>query len=207
MPATVRVAPAAEKLVQVAEALQGLLTVSRFLDGSQKKAVETILVTCVREANTQVDNELFGQGRSLPDSECGKEPIAKEKRAPTWRRHLGKLKHEAAFACIQQRLSARFPDNFSIEPRLRRDGITQDVMLTDRWGGSLQPDIVVHFARNATRIQCIYDLKFPCGYEVGTNPWTPAVVSQMNAYGRLGGECPPALVTPQLAILRQSRTP
>ncbi|ATB29943.1 hypothetical protein [Melittangium boletus] len=196
-----------EKVVQAAEVLQGVITVSRYLDEAQKRVVEDILVVCVREANTKVDDELFGKGRSLPDSECNKEPTVREKLAPSWRRHLGKLKHAAAFECIQQRLSEKFPENFSIEPRLRKDDLTREVLLTDRWQGSLQPDIVIHFARNITRIQCIYDLKFPCGYDVGANPWTADVVAQITAYGRLGGECLPALVTPQRAIIRRSVNP
>ncbi len=203
MPAATRTGQVLEKAVQAAEALQGLITVSRFLDEAQKKVVENILVSCVKDADTKVDEELFGKGRALPDSECGKEPIVKEKLAPTWRRHLGKLKHAAAFECIQRQLSEKFPNNFSIEPRLRKDKFTKEVLLTDRWEGSLQPDIVIHFTRNITRIQCIYDLKFPCGYDVGRNPWTTEVVAQMAAYARLGGECFPALVTPQLGIVRQ----
>ncbi len=202
-PAAARVSPVVEKVVQAVEAAQGFITVTRFLDEAQKGIVEDILRGCVREANTKVDDELFGKGRSLPDSECNKEPTVRDKLAPDWRRHLGKLKHAVAFECIQRRLSEKFPDNFSIEPRLRRDELTREVLLTDRRAGSLKPDIVLHFTRNITRIQCIYDLKFPCGYAVGSNPWSPDVVLQMRSYGGLGGECPPALVTPQYGIVRQ----
>jgi len=74
-------------------------------------------------------------------------------------------------------------------------------MLTDRRPGSLLPDIVIHFTRNATRIQCIYDLKFPCGYEVG-NPWSEQTLAQITAYAQLGGQCQPALVTPQFGVVR-----
>lgn len=115
---------------------------------------------------------------------------------------LGKLKHAAAFECIQRRLAEKFPDNFAVEPRYRKDEFTKEVLLTDRRTGSLRPDIVIHFTRNATRIQCIYDLKFPCGYEVG-NPWNAEVVRQMKSYAGLGGQCEPALVTPQLGVDRR----
>ncbi|MFL5358917.1 hypothetical protein [Archangium sp.] len=192
-----------EKAAQAAEALQGFITVTRFLDEAQKGIVEDVLKKCVKEANTKVDDELFGKGRSLPDSECEKEPVVRKKLAPNWRRHLGILKHAAAFECIQRRLAEEFPDNFSIEPRLRKDPLTEDVLLTDRWEGSLQPDLVIHFTRNITRIQCIYDLKFPCGFAVGRNRWSAEVIEQMAFYADLGGECPPALVTPQLGIVRQ----
>ena len=201
-PAATQTGQVLGRVAQAVEVLQGLITVSKFLDEAQKSAVEDILRDCVREANTKVDDELFGKGRSLPDTECGKEPTVRDKLAPTWRRHLGKLKHAAAFECIQRRLAEKFPDNFSIEPRLRKDELTQDVLLTDRWAGSLRPDLVIHFTRNATRIQCIYDLKFPCGYEVG-NPWSVDVVRQMRSYGELGGQCQPALVTPQFGVDRQ----
>lgn len=119
------------------------------------------------------------------------------------RPHLGKLKHAAAFECIQRRLAEKFPDNFAIEPRLRKDPLMEEVLLTDRRAGSLRPDIVIHFTRNITRIQCIYDLKFPCGYAVGSNPWSDDVVAQLKVYGDLGGECLPALVTPQLGVVHQ----
>jgi hypothetical protein len=69
--------------------------------------------------------------------------------------------------------------------------------------GSLRPDIVIHVTRNITRIQCIYDLKFPCCHEVGRNPWSADVDVQMRSYGELGGECAPALVTPQQGIVRK----
>lgn len=91
MPAATQASRVLEKAAQVTEVIQGFITVNRFLDEAQKKVVEEILVACVKEANTQVDEELFGKGRSLPDSECGKEPTVREKIAPTWRRHLGKL--------------------------------------------------------------------------------------------------------------------
>ncbi len=196
-----RAGPVFQRVAQVAEAVQGFITVTRFLDEAQRSIVEEIIQTCVREANRKVDEDLFGKNRSLPDSECGKEPTVEKKLAPTWRRHLGMLKHKVAFECIQTRLAERF-DNFAIEPRLKRDELTGDVLLTDRWSGSLRPDVVIHFTRNTTRIQCIYDLKFPCGYEVG-NPWNVDVVRQMKAYEGLGGQCKPALVTPQFGVDRQ----
>jgi hypothetical protein len=149
-----------------------------------------------------VDDELFGKDRSLPDSECEKEPTVKDKLAPSWARHLGKLKHAVAFECIQRRLAEKFPDNFAVEPRYRKDEFTKEVLLTDRRTGSLRPDIVIHFTRNATRIQCIYDLKFPCGYEVG-NPWNAEAMRQMKSYEGLGGQCKPALVTPQFGVDRR----
>ena len=194
-PAAVRVGQAAGTAVRAAEVLQGLITLHRFLTDSERKIVEGILKDCVKEANTKVDDELFGKGRSLPDSECKKPPVVRKKLAPTWRRHLGILKHAAAFECIDRQLSTRFPGSFSIEPRYRKDEISGETLLTDRWEGSLRPDLVLHFTRDAARIQCIYDLKFPCGYETA-NPWNASVEHQMKQYGDLGGGCPVAIVTP-----------
>jgi hypothetical protein len=188
-----------DKVVRVAEAIQGFVTVTRFLDEAERQAVEKILVECVREANTKVDEELFGKNRSLPDSECDKAATAKEASGSSWAQYLGERKHEAAFECIQTQLGEKFPDHFSIEPRLRKDAFTKDVMLTDWRKGSLKPDVVIHFARNVTRIQCIYELKFPCGYEVA-NPWTSHVDAQMKLYKGLDGQCPPILVSPQRGL-------
>ncbi|HSP81492.1 MAG TPA: hypothetical protein VLQ93_23440, partial [Myxococcaceae bacterium] len=132
-----------------------------------------------------------------------KEPTVKEKLAPTWARHLGKLKHAAAFDCIAKRLADEYPDNFSIEPRLTKDEITKEIRLAaDRWEGSLRPDIVIHFTRDVTRIQCVYDLKFPCGYEI-RNPWNAYTKRQVDSYAGLGGECKPAIITPLDGILRR----
>jgi hypothetical protein len=201
-PAAIRGGQTVGTALRATEALQRFITVTRFLDQAEQRLVESIVERCVKEANTQVDEELFGQGRSLPDSECKKEPTVQKKLAPTWRRHLGILKHAAAFACIGQRLSEKFPQNFSIEPRYRRDELTGELMLTDRWIGSKQPDFVLHFTRNATRIQCVYELKFPCGYEVA-NTRTTEVEEQLRMYAGLGGECKPALVTPQQGVDRE----
>jgi hypothetical protein len=201
-PAAIRGGQTVGTALRATEVLQGFITVTRFLDAAQKDAVEDILKACVEEANRSVDEKLFGKNRTLPDSECEKPPTVEKKLAPTWARHLGKLKHAAAFECIETRLSTRFPDNYSIEPRLRKDRVTEEVLLTDRWEGSLRPDIVIHFARNATRIQCVYDLKFPCGYEVA-NPLNQYVERQLDSYARLGGECQPAIITPLDGILRK----
>ncbi|HZH15068.1 MAG TPA: hypothetical protein VE057_12005 [Archangium sp.] len=202
-PAAARAAQVLEKTLQVTQAIQGFLTVAKFLDEAQKKRAEDIIVACVKEAHFKVEEDLFGKGKSLPGADCKKPPAVEKQLAPTWRRHLGILKHAAAFACIQERFSEEFPDNFSVEPRYRKDGLTQEVILTDRLAGSLHPDLVLHFTRNATRIQCIYEFKFPCGDEKN-DPWSIAEVEkQMKNYAGLGGECKPALVTPQMGLDRR----
>ncbi|WNG60208.1 hypothetical protein F0U59_39970 [Archangium gephyra] len=204
MPAATRVGAVLQKVVQTAETLHGLLIVTKFLDEAQMKKAEGILVECANEANFKVNEELFGKGNSLPESECDKKPDTKNKTADTWRQHLGNLKHAAAFICVQERLAAEFPDNFAVEPRYRRDEITKELLLTDRWLGSQRPDVVLHFTRNATRIQCIYDFKFPCDIEDRRNPLANArTEAQLRKYKALGNEdCLPAVVTPSLGVSR-----
>ncbi|WNG61960.1 hypothetical protein F0U59_50110 [Archangium gephyra] len=202
VPAATRAGQVVGKVVQAIEVIQGFLHVAKFLDEAQKKDAEDIIVECVKKAHFKVEEDLFGKGKTLPATDCKKPPSVEKKLAPTWAQHLGKLKHAMAFECIQQRLAEKFPNNFSIEPRYRREEFTNDLMLTDRWVGSKQPDVVLHFTRNATRIQCIYELKFPCGSEQ-SNPWSGEVQQQLALYKALGGECEPVIVTPQLEISRQ----
>lgn len=155
------------------------------------------------EANFQVNEELFGKGKSLPESECLKRPMVENPTADTWGQHLGNLKHTAAFICVQKRLAKEFPQNFSIEPRYRQDKMTKEVILTDRRLDSLRPDVVLHFTRNATRIQCIYDFKFPCVQRERVDPLgIQEVVDQLKAYHELERSCIPAIVTPGHGVYR-----
>lgn len=105
---------------------------------------------------------------------------------------------------MRERLAAEFPDHFAVEPRYRRDEITKELLLTDRWLGSQRPDVVLHFTRNATRIQCIYDFKFPCDIADRRNPLAdPRTEAQLRKYKDLGNEdCLPAIVTPSLGVSR-----
>jgi hypothetical protein len=195
-----------DKVVQATKTLNGLLAVMKFLDSAQRKKAEAILTECASEANFKVNEELFGEGKSLPESECGKEPNVQNKTANTWRQHLGNLKHAAAFICVRKRLAEEFPDNFAIEPRYRKDDVTKELLLTDRWLGSQRPDVVLHFTRNATRIQCIYDFKFPCDIADRRDPLSdPHTQAQLLKYNDLGNKnCLPAVVTPSLGISRLS---
>ena|GEM_PF-1276909 len=204
VPAATRAGQVLEKVIQAAEALHGLLIVTKFLDEAQRKKAEGILAQCANEANFKVNEELFGKGNSLPASECDKEPNVKNKTADTWRLHLGNLKHAAAFICVRERLAAEFPNNFAVEPRYRRDEVTKELLLTDRWLESHRPDVVLHFTRNATRIQCIYDFKFPCDIADRRNPLAdPRTEAQLQKYKDLGNkDCLPAVVTPSLGVSR-----
>jgi hypothetical protein len=201
---TIRSGQVLEKVVQAAKTLHGLLVVTKFLDDAQRKKAENILSECASEANFKVNEELFGEGKSLPESECEKEPNVKNKTASTWRQHLGNLKHAAAFICVGKRLAEEFPDNFAIEPRYRKDEMTKELLLTDRWLGSQRPDVVLHYTQNATRIQCIYDFKFPCDIADRRDPLSDSrTQAQLRKYNDLGNEdCLPAVVTPSLGVSR-----
>jgi hypothetical protein len=202
-PAATRAGQVVERVITAAEALQGLITVSKFLDEAQMKRAEDILAACASEANFKVNEELFGQGKSLPESECNNKPTVEKPTADTWGQHLGNLKHAAAFICVRERLAQEFPENFSIEPRYRKDTLTGEVLLTDVWRGSLRPDVVLHFTRNATRIQCIYDFKFPCILSRRSNPLDDAdVFEQLHNYQKLARGCQPAVITPGLGLSR-----
>lgn len=203
VPAATRAGQVLDKFIQAAETLHGLLTVMRYLDEAQKGRAEEILAECASEANFQVNEELFGKGKSLPESECLKRPMVENPTADTWGQHLGNLKHTAAFICVQKRLAKEFPENFSIEPRYRQDTMTKEVMLTDRRRGSLRPDLVLHFTRNATRIQCIYDFKFPCIQRERIDPLgVKGVREQLKAYHELELSCIPAIITPGHGVYR-----
>lgn len=197
-------ARAGQTLKQVTQAVHGFITVTRFLDEAQRERAEAILVECASHANAQVNEDLFGQGKSLPESECNKKPEFENRTADTWQQHLGNLKHAAAFICVQQRLAAEFPDNFAVEPRYRKDKVTKELLLTDRWLDSQRPDVVLHFTKNATRIQCIYDFKFPCDSADRRDPLAdPRTLEQLRKYNALGNkDCLPAVVTPSLGVDR-----
>ena len=88
------------KAVEAAQVLQGFITVSKYLDEAQKVFDDYFHRQCVREANNNVYDDLFGKGRALPDSECEKEPVVRDKLAPTWRRHLAWLRAITALARV-----------------------------------------------------------------------------------------------------------
>ncbi len=110
------------------------------------------------------------------------------------------MKHELAFACVERRLLTRFPDNISVEPRYGKNPSARGYSLTDNWSGSLKPDIVLHITRNPNKVQCVYDFKFPCTRASKGNPLSDSVRKQLDRYDDLGGNCPSAIVTPQLGI-------
>lgn len=70
-------------------------------------------------------------------------------------------------------------------------------MLTNGGIGTLNPDFVVHGTRNATDVQCVYDLKFPCLSAYKLDPRkAPKVEAQLKAYQQLSIRCPAAIISP-----------
>jgi hypothetical protein len=71
------------------------------------------------------------------------------------------------------------------------------VVLSNKGLNTLHPDFVVHGTRNATDVQCVYELKFPCLSAHKLDPRTaPGVDAQLRAYQRLTKRCPVALISP-----------
>ncbi|EPX60089.1 hypothetical protein D187_002175 [Cystobacter fuscus DSM 2262] len=71
--------------------------------------------------------------------------------------------------------------------------------------GSLVPDIVLHLVRDATRIQFLYDLFFPCTSKSKSDPLGPGrqvMDKKLEKYEPLTKRQSRALVTPQLGISR-----
>ncbi|HEX5748139.1 MAG TPA: hypothetical protein VFZ09_18005 [Archangium sp.] len=213
IPAAGRAAQAINASVRAVEAIQGYITLQRLLTEAEVGEVEDFLKDCAKQAEADVNQVAqkredigpFKNGQFPNENECNRVLRLEGDEEVTLARELGRLKHTAAFDCVKARLSSRFPDNFSIEPRYRRDPDpgTSGYVLTDRKSGSLKPDFVLHFTRNATRIQCVFDFKFPCLPRRMGNPLgDPDTLQQLLSYKPLSMECQPAVVTPQLGLTR-----
>ena len=165
-----------------------------------------VLRQCVAQAHADVNEAYprqnggsrFKNGKFPNDAECDRAVRFTHKGLPvTLAQELGILKHAAAFACVKDRLSKDFGDNFSVEPRYKGNPDTHGVVLTNDGPESLVPDLVVHAIRDATNVQCVYEFKFPCHEKHRLNPMdAPGVKAQLHGYQKLSNRCPVALVTP-----------
>jgi hypothetical protein len=196
-----------EKVVHATEALQGLNTLERALSGAELDLVETTLRECVAQAHADV-NEAYQQQAGGYRFENGKFPNDKECMKIVGRnavgggitlaQELGRLKHAAAFACIEARLPPEIRDNFTLEPRYKPDPDVNGAVLTHQGLDTLHPDFVVHGTRNATDVQCVYEFKFPCLADHKLNPLSaPGVQAQLKSYQKLTRRCPVAVVSPK----------
>ena len=205
-PTATRLSPVAKKVVQAVEAAQGLLTLERALTGAELDRLEGIVKECVAQAHADVNEAYQNQNGGFQfknekfpnDAECDRAVRFTERGRPiTLSQELGILKHAATFACIKDRLSKEFGDNFSIETRYKGNADTNGTALTNDGPESLVPDLVVHATRNATDVQCVYEFKFPCYEKHRLSPMkAPGVESQLTSYQKLSNRCPVALVTP-----------
>ena len=203
-PACVAASPGEEALIpwlsRAVSTAQALATLKEFLEEAELRLVEEILVECARDADFQVNEREYGPGKSPSDAECERVVGYKDGQPVKRAIELGVMKHELAFVCVERRLLTRFPDNISVEPRYGKNPSARGYSLTDNWSGSLKPDIVLHITRNPNKVQCVYDFKFPCTRASKGNPLSDSVRKQLDRYDDLGGNCPSAIVTPQLGI-------
>jgi len=205
-PAATRFAPVAERVVQAVEAAQGLLTVQRLLTEAELAEVHAVVEQCVAQAHADVNEAYqkqdggfsFKNGKFPNDAECDRLVGVDDKGNPLkLSQKLGLLKHAAAFACIEERLPKELRGNFSREPRYKGDPERNGTVLTNNKRDSLKPDVVLHATRNATHIQCVYELKFPCYERHRRDPMhSPGVEEQLDGYKRLVRSCRVVLVTP-----------
>jgi len=203
-PACAAAAPGEEAIIpglsRAVSAARTLATLKEFLEEAELRLVEEILVECARAADFQVNEREYGPGKSPDDAECTRVVGYKDGQEVTRAMELGVMKHEVAFACIERKLLTRFPDHISVEPRYGKNPSTAGYSLSETWAGSRRPDIVLHVARNPNRVQCVYDFKFPCTLASKSNPLSGKVRAQLERYNELGGNCPSAIVTPQLGL-------
>lgn len=204
-PACVTSTPGDEALIpwlsRAAQTARAVATLKEFLEEADLRLIEKVLIDCAQEADAQINAREYGPDRYPDDAECNRLVRDKDGKEVSRASELGVMKHEGAFACVRRRLLAEFPDNVSVEPRYGWDPATRRYTLTSRWSGSLKPDVVLHFARDPNRVQCAYDFKFPCTLAKKRDPLSmEGVQGQLELYDRLGGNCPSAIVTPQLGI-------
>lgn len=203
-PGCVAAAPGEEAVIpwasRVVETVRTVVTVKEFLDDMALRRIEKILVECAQEADSQVNEREYGPGRYPDDAECSRMVRNKDGEKVSRAIELGEMKHEVAFACVRRRLFTDYPDNISIEPQYGWDETLQKYVLTRIWKDSLKPDIVLHFARDPSQVQCVFDFKFPCVAAKKGRPLGPDELAQLAKYDKLRGTCPSAIVTPQLGI-------
>lgn len=205
-PAATRLGAAVEKVIEAAETARGFLAIQRLLTEAELAEVEGVIKLCVAQAHADVNESFqkqdggykFENGKFPSDAECLEEVGVDEDGEPvTLAQELGTLKHAAAFACIKARLPVKLHGQFSIEPRYKGNPKVNGTVLTNNRPGSLKPDVVLHATRNATNIQCVYELKFPCLESQRLAPMASSEVrAQLESYEPLSGGCRVVLVTP-----------
>jgi hypothetical protein len=214
------VIPWATRAVQ---AVRTTATVMELLSDADVRLVEKILVECVKNADFEVDEREFGEGKGPTDEQCNEVVRREGNQDVTRAMDLGTKKHVEALKCIESRLEGRLLRHVTREPRYKYDPASKRWRMLDpevvaRWvkdklfdllKGTLVPDFVIHEAGNPNRVQRIYDFKFPCLSKKRGNPdWRkyPGATSQQprdqaEKYRRaFGSEARPTLISPQFGL-------
>jgi hypothetical protein len=151
--------------------------VVRLLEAADLTRIEQVLNDCANQASHDVNERLLGKGQR-PTRQLCQEAFKTEPGGNkiTWAMHLGQEKHQAALECVQRELGDKFSDNLSLQPPYGYNKETKklevldpkqvDEWLREGWFGNLLgtliPDVVVHAAGDLSRIQAVFDFKFPC---------------------------------------------
>jgi hypothetical protein len=213
------VVPESGSAAQAMAATGMLATVvlTEVLDQATQAKVDKVVKECADWARADVLVRLFN-GKSPTSDEC-KELVTLPNREVPRYLFFGEEMHDAAFACVKDKLGKLIPGRFSIRPRYRFDERTQKTtwMSPDeedqirRDGryidlkGTIEPDLVIHDG-NARHVQAVYDFKFPCEntddqprWRAGPKP--DGSEDQDLLYERRLGKRP-AMVVPILGIFR-----
>jgi hypothetical protein len=174
---------ARQRLAELGANAASVAAALRPLDNEQRARIDEAILECVKDADFQLNERLFGgsptreQCSEVLERDASGKPITRAMR-------LGQEKHDLAMECIQQKLNELRPGGFSLNQRYRLNRLTgkweplsrKEVEALLREGGkgligSVEPDAVIH-SGNLTEVLDVYDLKFPCP---GTNPaqWNP----------------------------------
>ena len=171
---------ARQRLAELGASVYAAAEGVRILGEALTREINQIMLDCALEANFQVNERHFAGN---PTREQCKEVMGYDARGnPITRAMLvGREKHEAALACVQEKLSKLRPGGFSLNQRYRYNESTgrweplspsQEQALLSAGGeglvGTLVPDVVIHTG-NLLEVLDVLDFKFPCP---GSNPAT-----------------------------------
>ncbi|XXF77604.1 hypothetical protein P2318_31810 [Myxococcaceae bacterium GXIMD 01537] len=162
-------------LSQSVRALGTATAALRLLEAADLARVEQVLTECARNAHFEVNERELGEGQRPTKEQCARVLRRENGQDVTLAMELGRLKHEAAIACVRAKLGPLFPDNVSVNPHYKLDASGRwrllDPAQAEQWRreglfglllGVLIPDVVVHASGNPLQGQRVYDFKFPC---------------------------------------------
>jgi len=154
----------------------------KVLDEALHLSIQKALKQCANQARTNVLLEHLDGRRPTPQ-ECN-EVVERGGRTLTRAMWRGNLMHDAAFACIQEKLERLRPGGFSLKQRYRHDERTGETTLVSKeevkrlmeqgrkseLKGTIEPDVVLH-AGDPLQPEDVYDFKFPCADTSRAPPW------------------------------------